>query len=429
MNMRKKSVGLVAAAASSALVLAAGIAPAAQAADANTVTIWTSVDQPVLDGLKAGLAPIAKKQGITVKWEKVDNINQLIVTKVQANAAPDIALIPQPGVIADLVKRKAVKPLNDVVDMATLKKTMIPGELEAGTVNGKLYGLLTSMNVKGLVFYPKKAWNAAGYKIPTTMGQLEALTAQMVKAGQTPWCNGIESGTATGWPATDWIENLVMRYAGVKVYNDWVAGKVKFNSPQIKQAAAVYEKLFFNDANVNGGRKSIATNNFGTAGNVMFDAKPGCMMYSQGSFITGFFPKNIQAALDTEVGVFGLPPVKANGVKPIEGGGDLAALFSDSAAAKTIMKDLTNPAIGIPAAKNSSFLSPYKTFSLKNYPGALTKAIAGVAYNSNYFLFDGSDAMPGAVGAGSFWKEMTAWIAGQETLDQALNNIDASWVK
>lgn len=428
MNMRKKSVGLVAAAASSALVLAAGIAPA-QAADANTVTIWTSVDQPVLDGLKAGLAPIAKKQGITVKWEKVDNINQLIVTKVQANAAPDIALIPQPGVIADLVKRKAVKPLNDVVDMATLKKTMIPGELEAGTVNGKLYGLLTSMNVKGLVFYPKKAWNAAGYKVPTTMAQLEALTAQMAKAGQTPWCNGIESGTATGWPATDWIENLVMRYAGVKVYNDWVAGKVKFNSPQIKQAAAVYEKLFFNDAYVNGGRKSIATNNFGTAGNVMFDAKPGCMMYSQGSFITGFFPKNIQAALDTEVGVFGLPPVKANGVKPIEGGGDLAALFSDSAAAKTIMKDLTIPSIGIPAAKSSSFLSPYKTFGVKNYPGALTKAIAGVAYNSNYFLFDGSDAMPGAVGAGSFWKEMTAWIAGQATLDQALNNIDASWVK
>lgn len=428
MNMRKKSVGLVAAAASSALVLAAGIAPA-QAADANTVTIWTSVDQPVLDGLKAGLAPIAKKQGITVKWEKVDNINQLIVTKVQANAAPDIALIPQPGVIADLVKRKAVKPLNDVVDMATLKKTMIPGELEAGTVNGKLYGLLTSMNVKGLVFYPKKAWNAAGYKVPTTMAQLEALTAQMAKAGQTPWCNGIESGTATGWPATDWIENLVMRYAGVKVYNDWVAGKVKFNSPQIKQAAAVYEKLFFNDAYVNGGRKSIATNNFGTAGNVMFDAKPGCMMYSQGSFITGFFPKNIQAALDTEVGVFGLPPVKANGVKPIEGGGDLAALFSDSAAAKTIMKDLTIPSIGIPAAKSSSFLSPYKTFGVKNYPGALTKAIAGVAYNSNYFLFDGSDAMPGAVGAGSFWKEMTAWTAGQATLDQALNNIDASWVK
>jgi len=392
----------------------------------STVTVWASVDLPVMNGLKAGMAPLAQAAGVTVNWQKVDNINQVIMTKIQANDTPDIAMIPQPGVVADIVNRGAATPLDDVVDMNALKSSMIPGTLEAGTVNGKLYGLLVSANTKSFVWYPKKAWDAAGYTAPQTIDELNALTDKIKASGTTPWCLGIESSAATGWPATDWFEDLVMRYGGTDGYNQWVKHQIKFDSPLVRQAAAEFEKVAYTPGNVLGGRKSIASNDFGTAGNPMFDPKPGCMLFKQGSFITGFFPKNVQADLAGNVGVFYFPPAKAGGEKPILGGGDMAVLFHNTPGAREVMKMLADKSIG-EKAMGTSFLSPHKDFDVSLYQGEIAQAVAKITYASSFFLFDGSDQMPGAVGAGTFWKDMTSWISGQENLDTALKNIDNSW--
>ncbi len=226
----------------------------APADDGKTVTIWSSVDQPVQDGLNKVLTAKAAADGITVKWEKVEDINALIMQKIQANDTPDIALIPQPGVVGNIVKLGKLTPLDDVVDMAALKGTMTPGTLETGTFDGKLYGLLVSMNIKSLVFYNKPAWDKAGYSAPKSIDELNTLTEKIKTDGNTPWCMGIESGGATGWPATDWFEDLVMRYAGVDGYNKWVKQELKFDSPEVRQAAAEFEKLMFTDGNVLGGR-------------------------------------------------------------------------------------------------------------------------------------------------------------------------------
>jgi alpha-glucoside transport system substrate-binding protein len=394
----------------------------------GSVTIWASVDQPIVDGFQEHLDAAAKDAGITVKIEKVENINQLIMTKIQANDTPDIAFIPQPGVVADIVSRDAAQPLDDVVDMDALSDSMVPGTLDAGTVDDQLYGLLTSANVKGLIFYPRKAWEEAGYPTEVaTIDDLNALTEQIKSDGNTPWCMGIESDTATGWPATDWFETLVAKYNGADVYKQWVTNEVKFDSPEVRQAAEEFETLMFTDGNVLGGRGAIASTNFGTAGTPMFDAKPGCWMYNQGSFITGFFPVEVLADLDANVGVMGFPPAEAGGENPVIGGGDLAMLLSENDNAKTVMKYLSETDIGNDAAPTSSFISPHKDFDVANYQNELTRSAAEVAYGSTEFLFDGSDQMPGEVGAGSFWKEMVAWISEQQSLDEALQNIDASW--
>ncbi len=397
----------------------------------STVKIWTSLDQPIMDGLKSAVEPMAQEKDMTIEWSRVDNINQLIMTKIQANDTPDIALIPQPGVVGDIVKRNAAIPLDDVLDMGALESSMVPGTLDAGTVDGKLYGLMVSANAKSFVFYPKKAWDAAGYEAPTTIDELNALT-EKIKADKTataPWCLGIGSEAATGWPATDWFEDLIMRYGGAEGYKQWVTHETKFDSPLVREAAAEFEKIAFTDGNVLGGRKSIASNPFGSAGNAMFDAKPGCMLYKQGSFITTFFPEKIQADLENEVGVFYFPPVKADDPKPMLGGGDLAVLLNNSAGAQEAMKLLSNKDIGNDAAGPTNFLSPHKDFDVAKYAdqGKIFQDVAELVYSSDTFLFDGSDQMPGAVGAGTFWKDMTAWISGQQDLDTTLKNIDASW--
>src|SRR5262245_38509424 len=187
--------------------------------DDNAVTIWTSMDQPIIDGLKKSLDEKASEADIDVRWEKVTGIDKLIMTKLNASDKPDIAVLPQPGVVANVVKRGGAQPLDDVLDMGALDESMLPGIVEAGTVDGKYYGLQINSNVKSAVFYPKKAWEEAGYPTPTSLDELSQLTQQIKSDGGTPWCLGIFSEGSVGWPATDWIEDLVARYGGEETYN------------------------------------------------------------------------------------------------------------------------------------------------------------------------------------------------------------------
>ena len=240
---------------------------------------------------------------------------------------------------------------------------------------------------------------------------------------------GIESDTATGWPVTDWFEDLVMRYGGADEYKKWVKNETKFDSPVVKEAAAEFEKLMFTEGNVLGGQQAITATPFTEAAKPMFDeGEPGCWLLKQGSFFVGpdFLPEDVFANLDDELGVMGFPPAEAGGENPVLGGGDLAVLMSESEDAKTAMNLLATADIGKDAAPVSSFISPFKDFDASLYPSETTRTIANVAYDSTAFLFDGSDSMPAEVGAGSFWKEMTAWITGQDT-EETLGNIESSW--
>ena len=398
--------------------------------DGGAVTIWMSLDQSVVDGIQKQMDIKAEEAGIDVKIERVDSIDKLIKTKIQAGDTPDIALLPQPGVVASVVELGAAFPLDDVLDTAALEESMVAGALDAGKVDDQLYGLLTSMNVKSLIFYPKKAFEQAGYEAPESLDDLTALADQIKSDGGTPWCLTMESGDGTGWVATDWMEDLVMRYGGVDAYNDWVAGDLPFTDPVVKEAASYFEDVALTEGNVLGGREAITATPFTEAAKPMFDkGKPGCWLLKQGSFFVGpdFLPEEVFANVDEELGVMAFPPAEAGGENPVLGGGDLAVLMSESEDAKTAMNLLSEADIANEAVPGSSFISPHKTFDTSLYATETTKSIAQVAYDSTAFLFDGSDSMPAEVGAGSFWKEMTAWLNGDQDLDTALTNIDASW--
>jgi alpha-glucoside transport system substrate-binding protein len=380
-------------------------------------------------GFKQAFVDWEKTSGIKIKFtEASQSFDTLIRTRVQANNAPDIALFPQPGILKDFVSQNKMTDLSTQLDVNKLQSDLIPGVLDAGKVGDKYYGVPVSYNVKSLVFYPKKAWAAAGYKIPTTQAELTALTNQIKSQGKTPWCLGIESGSATGWPATDWLEDEMLRTGGPEKYDQWVSHEIPFNDPSVKQAATAFQDLVLSEGNVLGGRKGAVSTNFATAGNPMFNSTPGCWMLKQGNFITqkGFFPDKIVADLDNQVGVFYFPGQDAN-TKPVLGGGDLAAVFNGKDDdTKKVMEFMTGP--DFPGwADSAGFLSPRKDYDDSKYETQVTRDIAAIGTKASVFRFDGSDQMPGAVGSGSFWKGMTAWISGQQTLDQALDNIEQSW--
>jgi alpha-glucoside transport system substrate-binding protein len=196
----------------------------------------------------------------------------------------------------------------------------------------------------------------------------------------------------------------------------------------VVQAASEFEKLALADGNVYGGRKAVVSNAFSTAANPMFQDPPKCFLHRQGNFITqkGFFPEKVRANMDEEVGVFYLPATDAAS-KPVLGGGDLAGAFSNDEDTKKVMAHLTSPEFKFANIAAAGWLSPHKTFDVSQYPDKTTQEIAKLGYSATVFRFDGSDQMPGAVGAGTFWKAMTAWISGQQDLEEALKSVEESW--
>ena len=396
----------------------------------KTVTIMFGFGGDQTQGFKDSLNPWAAKNGIKISYIQASAFDTQIRAAVAGNNAPDIALFPQPGLLKDMQKQGKLQPLDNVLDMAKLQASIVPGFLDAATVDGKHYGVPVSMNIKSLVFYNKPRFTAAGYKVPTTIDELVALSNQIKASGKAPWCIGLESGAATGWPGTDWIEELVLKQAGPDVYDKWVNHQVKFEDPQIKAAFDTYAKVALTPGNVFGGSKSIVSTAFGTAANPMFTSPPGCFLHKQGNFVTqkGFLSEKIRATIDTTLGVFPFPKGQFD---TVEGGGDVAALFTkgDSNVTKVLKAITEDPTFGTPWAGPSDrgFLSPHKDFDVSKYGNEITKSIAKIAYTATGIRFDGSDSMPAQVGAGSFWKGMVAFTSGQQDEATTLKTIDASW--
>jgi alpha-glucoside transport system substrate-binding protein len=381
------------------------------------------------EGFNQSLEAFQEESGIEIKLtEASQSFDTLIRTRVQANNLPDMALFPQPGVLKDFVGQDKMQSLGDVTDVDALEEAFVPGILEAATVDGEVYGAPVSMNVKSLVFYPKAAFEEAGYEIPTTLDGLQELTEQIKADGTTPWCVGMESGSATGWVATDWLEDMMLRVGGPDTYDEWVNHEIPFDDPVVKEAAERFESLALADGNVLGGRQGVVSTAFATSANPMFDDPPKCFLHRQGNFITqeGFFPEDVVANIDEEVGVFYLPG-ETEDDKPVLGGGDFAAVFdgADPEAAE-VLEFITGE--DYPGwSESAGFMSPRKEFDLEQYDSELMKQMAGIAYEADVFRFDGSDQMPGTVGSGSFWKGMVSWVSGQSDIDQALTGIEESW--
>jgi alpha-glucoside transport system substrate-binding protein len=376
------------------------------------------------------LADFTQRTGINIRFsEASQQFNTLVQTRVQGNNLPDIALFPQPGILQSIAETGKLADLGTVLDINGLQQTLVPGELEAGTSqDGVVYGTPVSANLKSLVFYPKDKWEAAGYPIPKTQQELLDLTNRIKGEGKTPWCLGIGAAASTGWPATDWMEEYVLRIGGPEKYDQWVSHEIPFNDPVALQAGTAFEEMTLATGNVLGGRESVASNSYETAANPMFDPDPGCWMHRQGNFITqeGFFPDDVRANIDQRVGVFQFPGETPDSA-PVLGGGDLMGVFNaQDPDTQEVAKFLAGPDYEGTVAIGAS-LSPHKTFDLSKYPDEITRQIAQIMYGASVFRFDGSDLMPGEVGSGSFWREMTAWISGQTDLQTALDNIENSW--
>jgi alpha-glucoside transport system substrate-binding protein len=369
------------------------------------------------------------KTGITIAYEGSKEFEATISARVDANDAPDVVDFPQPGLLASFAKTGKVIDLTDKLDQEALAANYGQSWLDmaqmAGASGDIQAGVWERVNGKSFVWYPKAAFDAAGYKVPTTWDELTQLEDQIKSDGDTPWCIGIESGAATGWPVTDWLEEMMLRTTSLENYDKWVTGELKFSSPEVTKAAEEVGRIFLGEGMVNGGAAGIVGTAFGDAPKAMFEDPPKCWLHRQGNFITSFFPADAKPGVDYDV--FYLPGLDPQYGSPVLVAGDIWAAFSDRPEVMAVMEYFTKGEHLKGWIESGGAIAPQKDADLAWYGDDITRFVAQTIVEADAVRFDASDLMPGAVGSGAEWKEMTSWISGKEDLATALQNIDAAW--
>lgn len=378
------------------------------------------------------LTEFGEANGIEITFTQLAAFDTDIQVAIEGGQEPDIALWPQPGGLKNLVEY--LVPLDEVIDTSIPKSTLVPGWDSLAVVDGVLYGLPVSANQKSLIFYNPSAFEANGLTVPTSEAELQALEAKIVSENLGyPWCAGIESGAATGWAFTDWMEQYVLSLNGPEVYAQWISGEIDFASPEITAAADLVAARLLAEGQVNGGGVSMATDPFGNTA-PLFETggkdNGQCFMLRQGSFITSFMPEDIQAEIKAEdysrLDVFPVPTPEG-GQSAVIGGGDLFAVFQghvDQDVAK-VAAFLASPEV-LKYQVATGDISPHATFDSSLYPNALSKKIGEALAAAEVFGFDASDQMPAEVN-GEFWAAGTDFVVGRATWLEAATRIDGKY--
>ena len=388
---------------------------------------WRGDDQVQVEAM---LAYFTAATGVKVIYSSSESYEQQIVIDLEGGSPANISILPQPGLIGDLVKKGFVTPLPAGSD-AWMTENYAAGAswVGLGTYAGPdgtpaFYAFPYKADVKSLVWYSPENFADAGYAVPTTMEELKALSEKIVADGGKPWCIGLGSGGATGWPATDWVEDMMLRTQTPADYDAWVKNDLKFNDPKV--VAAIDEfGWFIQDQNVAGGKAAVATTDFRDSPKGLFSSPPQCFMHKQASFIPAFFPEGTAVGQDADFFYFPAYADKDLG-KPVLGAGTLAFITKDSPASQAFIKWLETPIAHEVWMAQKGFLTPLKTVNAEIFSDPTLKKMNGILLDATTFRFDGSDLMPGGVGAGSFWTGMVDSVGGKSAQDVA-DGIQSSW--
>ncbi len=377
----------------------------------TVIGTWGGTEQ---DAFLAMVKPWEDQTGAKVKYTGTRDLNTVLTTGVASGVLPDLAGLPGPGQMTEWAA--SLVDLGSVLDAATYKSETAAPLVDLGTVNGKLVGVFIKTAVKGLIWYDPKTVDLSANP-PATWDALQTAITDNKSKAAAPWCTGVESGAASGWPGTDWIEDLVLRQAGPDVYNSWWQGKTKWTDPAIKTAWQTFGDVV---ANSYGGGTTVNATNFANAGDPLFKTPPGCLFLHQASFITGLGGFKT-ATSGTDYNFFPFPDINSQYSGAIEGAGDLFGMFHDTPAARSLMAYLvTAPAQDI-WVKLGGALSANKNAT--DYPDDISKRSAALITNARIFVFDASDLMPTAMN-NAFWSGIVKYVQHPDQLDAILADLD-----
>jgi alpha-glucoside transport system substrate-binding protein len=395
----------------------------------KTVTVlgvWGGAER---DAFLKTLEPFEAASGIKVEFTGTRDLPAVLTTRVAAGNPPDVSALPNPGQMQEFAKIGALVDLSKFTDMSKLQDEYAQTWIDLGSYQETVYAIFISADLKSLVWYSPEAFADAGYQIPQTWEELMALSDKIAAQGKAPWSIGLESGAASGWPGTDWIEDIVLRVTAPEIYDKWVNHGISWTDPVVKRAWELFGQIARNEKYVYGGPEAALTTNFGEAPNALFTTPPRAYMHKQATFIKSFILKynpDLQPGVDFSF--FPFPSIDLDYGTPALGAADMFAVFKDTPEAQALMRYLaTADAQEIWVAELGK-LSANRRVNPNAYPDDLTRKAAKVLASAETFRFDGSDLMPAAVGSGSFWTGILDYVGGED-LDSVLERIEETAVE
>jgi alpha-glucoside transport system substrate-binding protein len=403
-------------------ISACGPSPRATGSIGGTVSVlatWGGAEQ---ESFLAMVKPFEDKTGVKIQYEGTRDLNAILTTRVQGGNPPDVAGLPGPGQMAQFARQGKLIDLGNVLDMNAMRDEYPESFLKLAQVDGKQVGIFIKAALKGPIWYNPKQFQAKGYAVPKTWDELITLSKRIADSGTTPWCIGLESAAASGWPGTDWLEDIVLRQSGPDVYDQWWQGTKKWTSPEIKNAWTTWGTIIADPKMVLGGKSAMLATAFGDSGNPMFTNPPRCFLHHQASFITDFFTKaNPSIKSGEDFNFFMTPDIDSKYSGAVTGAGDLFGMFKDTPQSRALMNYLTTPEAQAIWVKRGGALSPDK--KVTDYPDKISSDSAKALTSAKVFRFDASDLMPEAMNA-AFWKAVLDYTNDPTKLDSILTTLD-----
>jgi alpha-glucoside transport system substrate-binding protein len=390
---------------------------AAQQSDVSgsvqVMAVWSGPEQQafqaVLDGFQKS------NPNVNVRYNSAgDQLPTVLSTAVEGGNPPDVAVVPQPGLMRDFVEKKALKPISFARD--TIAENFSEDWIKLGTVDGELYGLTFKGANKSTVWFNTQVFEDAGVEPPTTWDEfLEA--AETVNSSGVP---AFSVAGADGWTLTDLFENIYLRTAGPEKYDQLAEHEIPWTDQSVKDALEEMAKVIGNGENLAGGTRSALQTDFPTSVTRVFGEEPEAAMVIEGDFVAGVITDSTEAKPQQGFDVFPFPQIGDAPENTVVGGGDTLVMFNDSPASRALVEYLATPEAAEIWAKRGGFSSPNRNVDPNVYPDEITRRTATALAEAEVFRFDMSDLAPAAFGGTpgrGEWKILQDFLRDPEDVD------------
>ena len=377
----------------------------------SVIGSWSGSEE---EAFRAVISPFEQRTGITVDYRGTRDLTGVLWEGIARGRPPDVAGLPGPGHMAEFARAGALKDLTNLIDVAQYKADTVPSFVELGTVDGRLVGVFIKATLKGLVWYNPNIYTLDP---PSTWEELQSQSELAARDDTAVWCVALESGATSGWPATDWIEDILLRQSGPDVYDDWVEGVLPWTSDAIRNAFELYGDVV---ARSYGGAPTVLATNFIDGGRPLFTDPPGCLFHHQGTFMTEFFTSRAGARVG-EYDFFPFPQIDSRYADSVTGAGDLFGMFNDTPQARALIEYLLSPEAQTIWVSRGGALSVNRRVT--EYPDEVSGRAAQVISSAARFRFDASDLMPEAMNA-AFLAGVIDYTRDPSRLDEILTSLD-----
>ena len=381
-----------------------------------------------LASFQAMVAPWEQQTGGTVNFTGTRDLNAILTTRIQAGNPPDVAILPNPGLMQQFAKAGNLKPLSSFLDMTVINQQYAKGWVDLGTVNGNLYAIFVKAADKGTVWYNPKTFAANSWTIPQTWDEMIALSDQIVaekKVPAYPWSVAVESGAASGWPATDWMAEIMLNEYGPDVYDQWVDHSIPWTDSRIKGVWQKFGQICLTPGYVPGGAIAVLATNFQDGTYLPFETPPHAAMDHLGDFTAGFIATQFPSLVAGEdYSFFPFPTIDTAYQGAVTGGADLVVAFKDNPTIRSFVEYLSTASAQDIWVKRGGFTSVNNQVPLSDYPDVITQRAAQQLSTAAIFRFGAGDSMPSAVQT-AWWSGVLSYLQNPDQLDSILQNIES----